>query len=183
MLALSEREQLFCLYYVMSPDENAAEAARRAGYKDNPEWRTGVAAHAHRVLHRAKVQDAIAELGREAFRGLLVPSIRVMRRVLMKPDHPDAIKTAMTVLSRLGYSETSKVDIAVNGKIEVNHTDQAIEDLKAMRALGVPREKLEEVFGTNGLPRYERMLLEQERKQKSTATDAEVIDGECDQPA
>jgi phage terminase small subunit len=168
-VALSEREQLFCVYYVMSSDENAAEAARRAGYKDNPDWPNEITAHACRLMRKPKIQDSIAELGKEAFRGLLVPAVRAMRRILMDPKHPDVAKTAATVLSRLGYAETSRLDVRVDGKIEVNHTDQAIADLRAMKELGVPRAKLEEVFGLNGLPRFERMLLEGERKSKAAA--------------
>ncbi len=63
-----------------------------------------------------------------------------------------------STLSRLGLVERAGVDVNVSGEVQVNHTDQAIADLRALRLLQVPRPKLEEIFGFSGLSRYERML-------------------------
>jgi hypothetical protein len=42
--------------------------------------------------------------------------------------------------------------------VTVNHTDAAIEDLRRLLALKVPREELVQIFGFSGLDRYEKML-------------------------
>jgi hypothetical protein len=52
----------------------------------------------------------------------------------------------------------------VSGEVVVSHTDQAVDDLARLKALGVPHEKLLEVFGFSGLGRYERMLAEREAR-------------------
>ena len=48
---------------------------------------------------------------------------------------------------------------------KVDHEGEALAQLRMLRALGVARDRLEEVFGYTGLARYEQMLaLEDERK-------------------
>ena len=157
MLACSERERKFVWFYVTNMDENGAQAARDAGYSDVGE---AAKVRAHYLLHRERVLAAIEEVGRKAFRGQLIPAIRANSRMLQNEKHPDHAKTVQSTLSRLGLVERSGIDVNVSGDLTVNHTDQALNDLRALLALQVPREKLVEIFGFSGLSRYEKMLAE-----------------------
>lgn len=165
MQACSERERKFVLHYLMiCADEgkaNATEAARRAGYADAGKDSASIRVRAHDLIHRDRVREAIAEVGRREFMGLLFPAIAAARSLLENPKHPDHAGMVKSTLAALGLGERTAVDINVNGEITVNHTDAALQDLRRLKALGVPRDKLIEMYGFSGLDRYEKMLLQQ----------------------
>jgi hypothetical protein len=162
MQACGDRERLFVWHYVTGEDGDATAAARMAGFVDSGTGAIRVAAH--RLMHRDRVLAAIEEVAGKAFRGLLAPAVRATRRMIENEKHSDHSKVVLSTLSRLGKSERTGVDVNVSGEVTVNHTDAALENLRSMLELGVPREKLEEVFGFSGLTRYERMLAERAPK-------------------
>lgn len=170
MLACSERERLFVWHY-LTGDGNGAEAARQAGYSDVSE---AAKVRASQLLHRDRVVAALEEMGKRHFRAQLPIAIRANKRLLENEKHPDHAKTVQQTLSRLGLAEKVGIDVNIGGEITVNHTDQAVADLRVLIGLGVAREKLIEIFGFSGLTRYEKMLAEQERR----ALPVPVIDGE-----
>lgn len=162
MQACSERERLFVWHYITGNDGNATEAARQAGYSDN--GGVGIRVRAHALMHRERVLEAIEEVAGKAFRGLLAPAIRATRKIIEDPKNPDHAKVVLSTLSRLGKSERTGVDVNVSGEVQVNHTDQALNDLRVLIGLGVAEEKLIEVFGFSGLSRYRKMLAEQDAR-------------------
>lgn len=162
MHACSESERAFVFHYVTDDDGDATAAARKAGYVDNDTGAIRVRAHA--LMHRERVLAAIEEVSRQSFRSLLAPAVRATRRMIFDSKHGDHAKTVLSTLSRLGVTERSGLDVNVSGELTVNHTDAAVENLRQLRDMGVPREKLLEVFGFSGLSRYEKMLLEVDAK-------------------
>ncbi len=176
MLALRDRERRFVWAFLMNAmtdgQENGAQAARDAGYSDVKE---GAKVRAHGLLHRGDVLDAMNEVAGRELRGLAIPAVVALGKLVSSAKHPDHRKSIEMVLNRVGHGERSAIDINVSGEITVNHTDEAIEQLRQLRELGVPRVKLEEVFGFSGLARYEKMLAEVERKRIG----GKVIDGEA----
>lgn len=162
MQALSERERKFVWFYITNEGApNGAQAARDAGYSD---VKAAAKVSAHVLLHRERVILALEEVGKKAFRGLLGPAVKATAAMINDPKHPDHAKTVSATLARLGLVEKSGVDVNVTGELTVNHTDAALNDLRALLALGVAREKLVEVFGFSGLSRYEKMLAEEEAR-------------------
>lgn len=159
MQACNERERKFVWFYVLNGDENATQAARDAGYAD-PGHGASIRVHAHALLQRDRVLEAIEEVGRKAFRGLLGPAVLATSKMIRNDKHPDHAKTVSATLARLGFVEKTGVDVSVSGEVAVNHTDSALQDLRVLKDLGVPREKLIEMFGFSGLSRYEKMLAE-----------------------
>lgn len=164
MQACSVRERRFAYLLGTGICETAADGARKAGYADPGPHSGAAAVRGHHLLHRERVAKAIEEVARKEFRMLVLPAIAAMRRLVRNPDHPDHAKSVATVLSRLGFGEKTAVDVNVSGDVTVNHTDSAIEDLRRLKAIGVPREKLTEIFGYSGLPRYEAMLAERDAR-------------------
>jgi len=158
MMALGDRERRFVWFYCMN-NGNATQAAKDAGYSNVAE---GARVRAFELMHRQKILDAIGEAGRQMFKGLLVPAIAAMRAMIDRPDHPDHAKMVNSALDRLGLAGSSNVNVNMNvsGEVTVNHTDAALEDLRRLLLLRVPRETLVEMFGDSGLVRYERMLAE-----------------------
>ncbi len=176
MRALNPRERKFVWHYLLNGG-NGSLAAKDAGYSDKSE---GAKVLACKALQRDRVIEAVDEVGRKQFRGLLIPALTAARLILEDRRHPDHAKVTLSVLSRLGLAERSGVDVNVTGEVTLNHTDAALEQLRALRDLGVPQEKLVEIFGYSGLTRYEKMLEESDRKRprliEGTAT--EVKDGD-----
>lgn len=174
--ALRDRERRFVWAYLLNSmtevGANGAQSARDAGYSDVAD---GAKVRAHHLLHRADVQDAIQELAARELRGLALPALAALGSILKKPEHPDRQKVALSILSRIGLSEQSAVNLNVSGEISVNHTDATLDALEYMQGLCVPREKLIEKFGYSGLERYERMLEERRRKQPRLI-EGEVLD-------
>lgn len=166
MQACSDRERRFVWAYLMNSisvvGENPTQSARDAGYSDVKE---GAKVQAHYLMHRPRVLEAMQEVALQQLRGLALPAVAAVKDILLKPDHPDRQKVALSVLSRLGMGEQSGFNLNVSGEVQINHTDRALEDLKNLLLLGVPREKLEETFGFSGLARYERMLAQREGRQ------------------
>jgi phage terminase small subunit len=177
MQACNEQQRIFAFAYATGIAPTAAEAARLAGYSDPERSKSGrqsnsLRSRASQVLHNPKVMEAIEEVCRTEFRGLVPLTIGAAKRLLLNAEHSDHAKTVMGLLSRLGYGEKTSVDVQVSGEVVVNHTDQAVEDLSRLKALGVSREKLIEMFGHSGLPRYEKLLAERQPKLiEATATE------------
>lgn len=167
LLALHERERRFVWAYVLNSihdgRENGAKSARDAGYSD---VKDGAKVRAHELLHREDVLDAIQEVSGRELRGLVVPALAGLSRLLARPDHPDHRKAIEMVLNRTGFSEKTTVEVRHTGSIELSHTDAALEALAYFKSMQVPREVLLREFGHSGLDRYERMLEERDRKMK-----------------
>lgn len=108
--------------------------------------------------------------------------MNALKAIIDDPKHHAHVHVVCTTLSRLGLVEkAAPIDVNVSGEVRVSHTDQALNDLKALLALGVAREKLEEMFGHSGLGRYERMLAEREGRARPVPAliDSEVIEGDA----
>lgn len=164
MQSLRDRERKFVWAFLLNSmtdgKENGAQAARDAGYSDTGE---GCKVRAHALLHREDVIDAMQEVAGRELRGLAIPAVAALGRLLAKPEHGDHRKAIEMVLERVAPART-QIDVNHSGEVNVNHTDAAIADLRRLKELGVPREKLLETFGFSGLDRYEKMLLEVDRK-------------------
>jgi hypothetical protein len=169
MQACDDRERRFVIAYLANGG-NGRQAAIEAGYSDVGD---GAKVRANVLLHRTRVLDALTEHGREAFRSLLPATLAAARAILGNPSHPDHGRMVQSLLSRLGYGEKANVDVNISGHVDVvlNHTDQAISDLRTMQELGIPEERLVEVFGHSGLGRYRRMLQELDGKRSPKTID------------
>lgn len=142
--------------YVFNGAEGAA-AARVAGYSDVGE---GCKVRAHGLLQRDEIQDAIKALTGKYLFSLAPKAILRLGEILDNPKHSKHAKAIEMVLDRTGHGAQTDVNVNVSGELTVNHTDEALADLRRLRDLGVPREKLVEMFGFSGLSRYEKMLAE-----------------------
>lgn len=169
MQACSERERVFVLEFLRNGCKDASDAARKAGCSDPGPQSSAIRVRGHELRHRPRVIEAMQEVARQHFGGLLLPAVLAAEDLIEKATHPDHAKMVLAVLSANGLGERKSVDLNVSGEVVMNHTDAAIEDLRRFKQLNVPREKLEEIFGFSGLPRLEKMLA---------TADARVIEHE-----
>ena len=136
--------------------KTGAQAARDAGHEcSTPE---AFARVAHRALHRDRVQAAIVEYTAKAARTLGPMAIRAQSDILSTINHKDRAKVSIAVLERITPT-VQRTDINVTH--QVDHRQDALIQLKALLALGVARERLEELFGFTGLPMLERQLADE----------------------
>jgi len=154
------RRKAFVWNYVFN-GANGSAAARAAGYSDVKE---AAKVRAHGLLQRDDVNDAIKALCTKFIFSLAPKALLRLNEILDNPKHPKLTKAIEMTLDRAGQCARTAVDVNVSGSVQVNHTDAAIEDLRRLKALGVPRDKLLETFGYSGLDRYERMLDEADRR-------------------
>jgi hypothetical protein len=150
----SDRERVFVWTYMFNGG-NGTRAAKAAGYSDASE---GCKVRAHGLLQRANVQSALRELCGKYLFSLAPIALVKLRDHLHSENEKISQKAVDMTLSRTGFSERTAMDVNVTGSVQVNHTTAAVEDLRRLMQLGVPREKLVETFGFSGLSRYEKML-------------------------
>lgn len=148
---------------------DGAKAARAAGYSDVKE---GCKVRAHWLLHRADIQKALQELCTKYLFSLAPKAIFRLGGLLDKPNHRHHAKAIEMTLSRTGHGERTALDVNVSGGVTVSRTEDALDTLRTLRSLGVPREKLVETFGFSGLARYEKLL------DAAAAGEAKQIEGE-----
>ncbi len=135
MLQCNERERAFVWAYLRNGG-NGADAAREGGYSDQHE---AAKVQAHRLLHRDRVLLAIDEVGRQAFRTLLVPAVRAAAALIGDRKHHAHANAVFTTLARLGLGEKTE------HKVVVEHTtDDRLLELARKWAgeLGVEELKL-----------------------------------------
>jgi hypothetical protein len=181
MLACSERERRFVWHFLEQGCRDATDAARKAGCPDPGPHSSAIRVRGHELRHRPRVIEAMKEVGRTYFGGLLLPAVLAAEDILLNSRHPDHATMIKAILGSNGMGDRTKVDINVSGQVEhsINRTDAALDTLEEYLSLGVPREKLIERFGYSGLARYERMLEDRQAKSgKSRALPAPVIEAE-----
>lgn len=176
MQACSERERRFVWAFLENGCEDAADAARKAGCSDPGPQSSAIRVRGHELRHRPRVIEAMQEVARQYFGGLLLPAVLAAEDMITNKKHPDHAKMVLSTLSAHGLGDRTKIDVNHSGEVQVNHTDAAIDDLRRYLDLEVPRAKLVEIFGFSGLQRYERMLAEREGRALPKPA---VIDGEA----
>ena len=165
----TERERVFVWTYMFNGG-NGTRAAKAAGYSDAAE---GCKVRAHGLLQRQNILDALRELCGKYLFSLAPIALVKLREHLHSDNEKISQKAVDMTLNRTGLSERTALDVNVSGQVTFNHTEAAVADLRRLKELGVPREKLLESFGFSGLSRYEKLL---EASEKAKAVPA-IIEG------
>jgi hypothetical protein len=160
--------------YVIGPGGHGAlaAAARAAGFgkKSTP---ANLGKMAWEIAQDDRFIAAVAEQSKKIIRTGAPEAANAIMKLIRNPEHKDHARAALAVYARVD-PETSHQHIDVVHKV-VDPDQEALEELRAARQLGAPREKLLELFGPNGLDRLEA-LEAAEVAQRALA--AKVIDGE-----
>jgi hypothetical protein len=82
-------------------------------------------------------------------------AVNALYGMIRNPEHKDHARAVAMVLDRTD-PVVSQQNVQVTHCV-VDPDAEAVEELRALRALNTPREKLLELFGPNGLDRVERM--------------------------
>jgi hypothetical protein len=150
-----------------------AAAARQAGF-GTPKTTPHVMAHiAWRLMRDERMIAAVAEEARKFVRSIAPEAAKAVQNGVRNPDHKDHARFVAMALDRADPIETRQ-QIEVTHKI-IDPDQEALEELKALRALNTSHDKMLEVFGVNGL---DRLLALEAADQAQRAAAAKVIDGE-----
>ncbi len=177
MEALSDKRRNFVMQFVIHG--NGAKAARLAGYGGADSSNLTQAKLGYRLRQEPTIQAAITEEVRKYYHSAAAAAVREINRILDDPKAKDAdkLRAADGILARIDPIVTGQVmRIEHEHHVHVDHTAAALESLRFLKSMDVPREKLIEQFGYSGLPRYEKMLVEEDIK----AGKVKVIEGEVE---
>jgi hypothetical protein len=142
MSALTEKQRRFVLELRHGP----------AGYGSE----VRAAREAPRTLHDPRVQEALREVGGKIIRAEAFQSIANVTAIARDLNHKDSLKANLALMDRGGFAVETHHHLTVEHKVD--YSKQALEELAAFRRLGVARERLEEIFGRDGLYHLERQL-------------------------
>jgi hypothetical protein len=128
---------------------------------------------AWRLAHDDRMIAAIAEMSRQYLRGAHPEAVSALHNMIRDSSHRDHGRAVLALLDRVDPI-VSKQNIEVTHRV-IDPDEEALEELRALRQLGVSREKMVETFGGNGLARLERLEAADTARR---ANDAKIIDGE-----
>jgi hypothetical protein len=163
----------FVYAYVQNPNPDIGggkAAALRAAGLGQGSTPAQQAKDAWKLAHDDRVIAAIAEEARKIIRGGAPEAANALLSLVRDRDHKDHARALAMVLDRADPVETRHSMEVVHKVIDPDV--EALEELRAARALGATPDKLRELFGGNGLARLERLEAQQ-------AASAKVIDGEA----
>jgi phage terminase small subunit len=172
----NNKHRAFVEFYLLEKPGHGAQtnAARRAGFGHAKTTPLNMARIASRLMRDERIIAAIAEEARKLLRGGAPEAVKALQNLVRNPEHKDHARGISMVLARTD-PEVQQHDLHISHRI-IDADQEALEELRAARALGATREKLLELFGGNYLPRLERLeAAEQERQ----AAGAKIIDGEA----
>jgi hypothetical protein len=167
----------FALELVTGPPGHGryARAARIAGFGKGSSP-SNVAKIAWRMAHDERCIAAITEESRKYLRAGHPEAVAALLNMIRDDGHRDHGKAVLSLLDRVDPI-VSKQNIEVTHRV-VDPDQEALEELRALRQLGVSREKMIETFGGNGLARLERLEAADMATRAETAktVDARVIE-------
>jgi hypothetical protein len=153
MKLLNSKQRAFVLAMAADPRGNAAEWARAAGYSDKAE---GAKVHAHRLLRKAVIEDAIFEVARRNMNTLgPLLAARGMLRIAANERHPEHSKMLLAVADRVGLHPKSEHKVMVEHK-----DDRGMMELVARLAneLGVEARELIGANTTEGEAHRQKLI-------------------------
>jgi phage terminase small subunit len=153
----SDRHRAFvlALYQIKPGYGSHVAAAKMAGFGTSTSSPKSWSVIAARLAHDEKILAALHEEDKKRIRASAPRAVMALGRLIEDPDSRDHCRAIGMVLDRVHPAETRHV---VDVTHHVDHDAEAIAQLRMLKALGVAREKLEEVFGFSGLSHYERLL-------------------------
>lgn len=174
-LANDQQRDFVYLYVHAAPRKGSlVEAYRQAGYGRDSTPATQ-AKGAWQLSHDERVIAAIAEESKKILRVAFPETANAMVNLIRDPAHREHGR-AIGLLMERAFPVETKHNIEVVHKT-VDPDVEAIEELRALRKLGVAREMLIKTFGGNGLDRIEALEAADanRRAQAAKVIEAEVV--------
>ena len=168
------RWRAFVEFYLLSTQGHGAQAAaaRRAGFGSPKSTPRAMAHIGWRLMRDQRIIEAVAEESMKLLRSGQPEAVKALQNMVRNADHPGHARAVGMLLDRCDPIE-SRQQIEVTHKI-IDPDQEALEELKALRALNTSHDKMLEVFGVNGL---DRLLALEAADHARRAEAAKVIEG------
>ncbi len=176
----NEKWRAFVYHLVTQKPGHGAltRACRAAGFGQNSSP-TNLAKLAWRMAQDIRVIAAVAEESKKVLRLGHPEAVAAVLAIVRNSKHRDHMRALDAVLSRADAIESySKHNIEVLHRT-IDPDREALEELRALRELGTPREKLLSLFGHNGLDRIEALEAADTSRR---ADSAKVIEAKVVEP-
>jgi hypothetical protein len=178
----NNRWRAFVEFYVLGSFTNSrknnhgaqAEAVRRAGFGGAKTKPSTLGQIGWKLMRDDRIIAAVAEESRKLLRSGAPEAVKALLNMVRDPDHKGHERAIGMVLDRVDPIVSHQVLDVTHRHIDAQQ--EAIEELRALRQLGVTREKMIETFGGNGLARLEALEAADAAQR---ARDAKFIDGEA----
>lgn len=167
----NDQVRAFVRAYVVHPPGQGAllNSYIAAGYGKPDSKRETLSKNAWHLAHDPRVVAAVREEAVKVLRLSHPEAVNTLLECMRDPNNKDRWKCALAILERTDPTMThNRLDITHR---VVDLDQEALDELRAARSLGASRERLIELFGSNELPRLEKL---EARK----AEQAKVIDHE-----
>jgi len=153
----NDRWRDFVFHLVTGPPGNGAQtrAARLAGFGKKNKNPHSINNLAYVMAHDPHTIAAVAEQSKLVVRAGAPEAVNALYGMIRNPDHKDHARAVAMVLDRTD-PVVSQQNVNVTHRV-IDPDAESLEELRALRALNTPREKLLELFGPNGLDRVERL--------------------------
>lgn len=159
------RDVKFVMEYTTNGGRRSA-AAEAAGYVfDTREKLWNFAA---RLIHRQDIREAIISHCRASLLHMGPEAIAALREQLGDSSNPPARMRAVAMILDRVDPPVQKISGEIKHTHTIDHEAEALNQVRTLRALGVAREKLVEIYGDTGLARLEAKLT----------PEAKVIEGD-----
>jgi hypothetical protein len=167
----NDQVRAFVRAYVVHPPGQGAllNSYIAVGYGKPDSKRETLSKNAWHLAHDPRVVAAVREEAVKVLRLSHPEAVNTLLECMRDPNNKDRWKCALAILERTDPTMThNRLDITHR---VVDLDQEALDELRAARSLGASRERLIELFGSNELPRLEKL---EARK----AEQAKVIDHE-----
>jgi hypothetical protein len=150
------RQFVLELRYGPSGYGSAIRAARASGLVGKKTTDEAARVTTSRVLHDPKVQAALREVGGAWVTAEAFTAIGNVATIANDQEHRDCLRANLALMDRGGFAVETTHHVTVEHKID--YTKQALEEIARFRALGVARERLEAIYGSDGVYHLEQQL-------------------------
>jgi hypothetical protein len=178
----NNRWRAFVEFYVLGSFTNSrknnhgaqAEAVRKAGF-GGPKTKPSILGQiGWKLMRDDRIIAAVAEESRKLLRSGAPEAVKALLNMVRDPDHKGHERAIGMVLDRVDPLTTHQhIDVIHK---HIDRDQEELEEFRAVKLLGAPREKLLELYGGNGLARIEALEAADAAQR---ARDAKVIDGEA----
>ena len=178
----NDRWRAFVEFYLLGTFTNhrknnfgpQAQAARKAGFGGPKTTPKIMAQLGWKLMRDDRIIAAVAEESRKLLRSGAPEAVKALQNMVRDPTHPGHVRSVGMSLDRLDPLESHQTIDVIHKHID--RDQEEIEEFRAVKQLGAPREKLIEIFGGNGLARLEALEAADTARR---ARDAKVIEGEA----
>jgi hypothetical protein len=171
----NDQVRAFVRAYVVHPPGQGAllNSYISAGYGKPDSKRETLSKNAWHLAHDPKVVAAVREEVVKVLRLSHPEAVNTLLECMRDPTNKDRWKCALAILERTDPTMThNRLDITHR---VIDPDQEALDELRAARSLGASRERLIELFGSNELPRLEK--LEARKAEQAKVIEGETING------